>query len=296
MRGGPYTGEARWCSRVLLVGESSLDTAFMLALEESMLLASGACGLCLAAVWADRPALVAGRTSRVEEEVDLGEAGRRGLEVYRRLSGGGTVYHDPGNLNLTLTLPRRLPVVEAHSLVAGLVARAVGALGLTPRVENEGDVVVGGWKLSGSAVYLAGHATLAHATLLVEADLDAAYATLRPLWSKIAGGEATPSKYRPANLASLSPGVAVGEAREALLAALSSAAPEGALQAGASLLAALHSAAAELEPLYRSGAWRLRGRRRQSFSFRAAARLVGGVLECPYTRGQGTTGPRSARL
>ena len=108
--------------------------------------------------------------------------------MLRRLTGGGTVWHDPGNLNVSVVFRpedalfaadpelRRLPGL--YRLVLGPLAAAARALGVPAARATERDVVVDRpdgttAKLSGVAAWLGGRALLVHATLLVDADLEA---------------------------------------------------------------------------------------------------------------------------
>lgn len=244
------------CRRALLLEQHTLKTSGMLALEEAMLEASGVCGFCLATVWSDSPAIVAGRNSRLDVEVDLRAAEALGIDIYRRLTGGGSVYHDYGNLNVSIALPVKLNVTSAHGLVSGIVAWSVRRLGLIAHVDNEGDVVVGRWKVSGSAVYISRKGVLVHATLLVDADLDVAYQLLRPRWDLIARGRVAPSKYRPANLGSILPGLRVYEARKALVDVVKDAMRAETVEPWPGLL----GLAEELRGYYEDPIWRIAGR------------------------------------
>jgi lipoyltransferase/lipoate-protein ligase len=248
----------------MLVDPPALSTPTVLAFEEALVTASARCGFCLATIWEDRPSLVAGRTSKLEREVNLSVAEKMGVPIFRRISGGGTVYHDLGNLNLSVVLPLRLSVWDAHTLIASIIVRALLVLGVAGHIVNEGDVVVGSWKVSGSAVYVSRNATLVHATLLVDADLDLAYRLLHPLWARIASG-VDPAKYRPANLVSIMPGLSISDARGAIQAVLAS---RWRLERR-DTWPGLGAYVSELARIHECSQWRVLGRRPR-FSRRAA--------------------------
>jgi lipoate-protein ligase A len=133
-------------------------------------------------LWRDAPCAVIGRFQLGAAEVDLPAAAALDAPVLRRFTGGGTVWHDPGNLNVSVVIRpedavlaadpalRRLPGL--YRLVLVPLAAACRALGVAAEV-TERDIVAPGGKLSGVAAWLGGRALLVHATLLVNADLDA---------------------------------------------------------------------------------------------------------------------------
>jgi lipoate-protein ligase A len=118
--------------------------------------------------------------------VDLAAAAALRAPVLRRFTGGGTVWHDPGNLNVSVVVRpedalfgrdpelRRLPGL--YRLVLEPLAAAAHALGIAAARVTERDLVVdrpdgSAAKLSGVAAWVGGRALLVHATLLVDADL-----------------------------------------------------------------------------------------------------------------------------
>jgi lipoate-protein ligase A len=193
-----------------------------LAVEEALLrsVCRGSRGT-VARVWFNSTSIIIGRTLGYCEEVDCKAAEKLGVGVYRRITGGGAVYHDEGNINVTVIWPSRgrAGVDEVYRRGTGIVLRALEELGLEGWVENVSDVVIEGWKVSGSAAYVSPCASMFHATLLVDADLDAMRALLKPRLDRVARGEVTPAKYNPNNLRDIA-GVSVGEAVRGLRKAL----------------------------------------------------------------------------
>ena len=133
-------------------------------------------------LWRNAPCAVVGRFQLAEAEVDRAAAAALDAPVLRRFTGGGTVWHDPGNLNVSVVIRpedallvadpslRRLPGL--YRLVLAPLAAAVRSLSVAAEM-TERDIVAPGGKLSGVAAWLGGRALLVHATLLVHADLDA---------------------------------------------------------------------------------------------------------------------------
>ena len=91
------------------------------------------------------------------------------IPVVRRMSGGGTVYHDLGNLNYTLITGQSGALDYDRCLAP--VLRALNALGVPAQKSRTCDMTVGGKKISGSAQKIANGRVLHHGTLLFDADL-----------------------------------------------------------------------------------------------------------------------------
>jgi lipoate-protein ligase A len=97
---------------------------------------------------------------------------RRGTEIARRVTGGGTVAMGPGVLAWDLVVGRAWPSLEAAAAcLGGAVAAALGRLGLAARFRAPGDVLVGGRKIAGTSGLFDGPTLLHQGSLLVAADL-----------------------------------------------------------------------------------------------------------------------------
>ena len=190
---------------------------YNLALEEAIMEAVNEGELpCAARFWVNTPSVVIGYSLEECLEVNCDEARRLRVPVVRRFTGGGAVYHDLGNLNITLAIPRRLGVGEIYSLGTGIIIKALGDIGIQAHVENLSDVVVGAHKVSGSAAAIKSSSSLYHATLLIDANLDLMGRLLKPRLDRVERGEVTPAKYNPINLAMIA-GVGFNEVLEPLL-------------------------------------------------------------------------------
>ena len=151
------------------------DIYFHLAAEE-YLLKQGNEDIFM--LWQDTPSVVIGKHQRLRSEVDQEWAEREQVHIARRFSGGGAVYHDLGNVNLTFieTTPRLPEFVTylqrtldfMHSM--GLMATGGERLG----------VYLNGLKISGSAQCLYKDRVLYHCTLLYDTDLTALHQALNP--------------------------------------------------------------------------------------------------------------------
>ncbi|MEB3772057.1 MAG: lipoate--protein ligase family protein [Desulfurococcales archaeon] len=194
---------------ILDEGSIARSPGMNLALEEALLEAVAREDLPspLLRLWVNPTSIVLGRFSSPSKDVNLGEAGRLGVPIVRRISGGGTVFHDPGNLNISLFHKSSgfIGVREVMGKGLSLITSILVDLGFTPEVRNGNDIVVGGYKVSGTASYASRRSWLFHGTLLVNSNL----ALMRRLLvfpdDPTLGGRVDPVKYNPGNLSNLNP-------------------------------------------------------------------------------------------
>ena len=93
-----------------------------------------------------------------------------GIPLVRRKSGGGAVYHDLGNSNYSIIMPRS---AFQRSTSVNLICRALHQLDIPARVNERFDIVVNDDKVSGSAYKLTNDKAYHHGTMLIDSDLDA---------------------------------------------------------------------------------------------------------------------------
>ena len=179
------------------------------------------------AVWRATPAVIVGRFQRPDWEIDPAACAARGVRVWRRFTGGGTVYLDPGVVCAALILPASHPggragVPEMYSPFLDGMVRACRSLGVDAE-RDERTVRVGGRKVTGIAAHRNGRATLVHGTLLVDADLDALVSCIAGPRDGELEGTPRPSPSRPDRVANI--GCAPLAAEQAILQAFPEAAP-----------------------------------------------------------------------
>ena len=121
-------------------------------------------------LWQNRPAVVVGSFQNICREVHAAMLWEQGIPVIRRMSGGGTVYHDLGNVNYTYITRQEGLVDYDRSLLP--VIRALNAIGVPAEKRGVCDITIGEKKISGSAQRAAGGRLLHHGTLLFESDLE----------------------------------------------------------------------------------------------------------------------------
>lgn len=127
-----------------------------------------------------RPSVLLGRSQGIES-VDHRACAARGVELARRMTGGGAVYMAPGVLAWDLVALRgRFASLEAASeAICGAVAAGLAELGFDARFRAPGDVLIGDRKVSGSAGWFEDGSLLHQGTILVDCDLDEMAGLLR---------------------------------------------------------------------------------------------------------------------
>lgn len=139
---------------------------------------------------------------------------RDGGHLVRRLSGGGAVYHDSGNLNFTfLTDARTYNLARQLEVITG----ALKSLGINAEKSGRNDILVDGRKVSGNAFYTSGSKKYHHGTLLIDVKTDemAKYLTVSPL--KLQAKGVSSVKSRVLNLKSVCPSLTVPVLQNALV-------------------------------------------------------------------------------
>lgn len=134
--------------------------------------------------YVNAPSVIVGRNQNVFEEIDLAYVRQQGIPVVRRLSGGGTVYHDLGNLNFSLISPRQ-DLLNKYEVFTRPVVEALGELGITAELRNRSSIFVGDKKISGNAQYATSGKLVSHGTLLLDTDLTQLRRAIEPRHGQI---------------------------------------------------------------------------------------------------------------
>lgn len=162
------------------------------------------------------PSVLWGRNQDPQQECDLEYCRQAGLQVGRRLSGGGTVYQDLGNVNYCFVVSRA--GFEPERLLA-LVVAALGRCGIPARQCPRRSIWVGERKVSGTALAMNGKRALLHGCLLLRADLACLGRVLLPAPAASEPGKVSSVRSPVMNLADLAPDLDAAVWRRALLAA-----------------------------------------------------------------------------
>ena len=121
-------------------------------------------------LWCPRPTIVVGSFQNIHEEVDTAYARERGIDIVRRLSGGGTVYQDGGSVQFAFIEKREGDIDFTRYLAP--ICEALRGLGIDAVQNGRNDLTVNDKKVSGNSQYRAGGRTIHHGTLLFSVSID----------------------------------------------------------------------------------------------------------------------------
>ncbi|OGV67078.1 MAG: hypothetical protein A3K19_01585 [Lentisphaerae bacterium RIFOXYB12_FULL_65_16] len=200
---------------------NELEPRLNLAIEEALFRGCGDGAVRpVLLFYRNRPSVIIGRNQNPWTECDLGWLAQNRVRLCRRVSGGGAVYHDPGNLNISFIGVRDLAERERY---LGIVVEALRGLGIAARLCPRHAIRVGERKVAGSAFAVAGRCALVHACVLVESDLGRLVRALQPAEADIDGRLVPSVSAEVANLVEFRPGLAMDDVKAAVVAAFSKA-------------------------------------------------------------------------
>lgn len=122
-------------------------------------------------LWRNEPSIVVGKHQNALAEIDLSYARNKGFKVARRISGGGTVFHDLGNLNFSFISNGEEGKLVNYRRFATPIVEALGKLGIEATFSKRDDILIDGMKISGNASHVYKTRSLHHGTLLFSSDL-----------------------------------------------------------------------------------------------------------------------------
>lgn len=168
------------------------DAAFNLALEEALFESLSAERPGFFLIWRNAPCVVVGRHQNTPEEVDAAFCREHGIQIVRRSTGGGAVYHDLGNINFSFLKWTKKTYLGGFEEFMRPMVDALRDLGIDAESSSRNDIAVGGRKVAGTAQRRDGQRLLHHGCLLVDADASVLTSAL----------SADPEKFRSKGVAS----------------------------------------------------------------------------------------------
>jgi lipoate-protein ligase A len=158
-------------------------------------------------LWQNKPSVIVGFNQEVNTEVNLDYLNQQGITLARRVTGGGAVYHDLGNLNYTI-VGRSEDLERDYPEYASLMMKALQALGVPATISGRNDILVEGKKVSGFAKRVCRNRLMVHGTLMYQVDVDVLTNVLNTSHSKLQSKGIASVRSRVANLSDYLPELA----------------------------------------------------------------------------------------
>ncbi len=152
---------------MILINRTENDPYFNIAAEEYVLKAFNQDVFML---WVNSPSVIIGKHQNAVAETDIMYTFKNQIPVVRRISGGGTVYHDEGNLNYSLVVNGEQGKLVDYLKYAGTVIRTLESLSVEAVLEGKSNLFTAGKKFSGNAEHVFRNRVLHHGTLLYNTD------------------------------------------------------------------------------------------------------------------------------
>ncbi len=181
-----------------VIFNSSLDPYFNLAAEQFLLDRDDTRPVFM--LWRNSRAVIIGRNQNAYAEINEPFVRENGIGVVRRLTGGGAVFHDEGNVNYTFISPKEGASALDFARFCSPIIDALCALGATAALSGRNDIEINGCKVSGNAQCVRGDKILHHGTLLWSADLGKLAGALNVDPEKIASKGIKSVRSRVANI------------------------------------------------------------------------------------------------
>jgi lipoate-protein ligase A len=174
-------------------------------------------GVSILYLWQNADTIVIGKNQDIYSECRSNEFIRTGGKIARRMSGGGAVYHDLGNLNFSIINSSDDPDRQGYQTI---IKKAMDYLGVHIEYNGRNDLLVENRKFSGNAFYDDGNVFCQHGTILISADIERMTYFLTPDASKLQRNHVPSVQSRVVNLSTVAGKITVETMKEALISSL----------------------------------------------------------------------------
>ncbi|MGG1632173.1 lipoate--protein ligase [Rossellomorea sp. NRS-1567] len=148
----------------------------------------------------NEPSIIIGKNQNTIEEINTDYVEKQGLHVVRRLSGGGAVYHDLGNLNFSFITKDDGESFHNFKKFTEPVVTALHKLGVKAELSGRNDIIAEGRKISGNAQFSTKGRMFSHGTLLFDSEMENVVSALRVKKDKIESKGIKSIRSRVANI------------------------------------------------------------------------------------------------
>ncbi|WP_101843434.1 lipoate--protein ligase [Halobacillus sp. Marseille-P3879] len=148
----------------------------------------------------NKPSIIIGKNQNTVEEINTNYVDENGIHVVRRLSGGGAVYHDLGNLNFSFITKDDGDSFHDFAKFTEPVTQALNKLGVAAELSGRNDIVVDGRKISGNAQFSTRGRMFSHGTLMLDSEIENVVSALNVKTEKIKSKGIKSIRSRVANI------------------------------------------------------------------------------------------------
>lgn len=175
------------------------DPYINLALEEYVLKNFGEEDTYLL-FYINAPSIIVGKNQNSIEEINTDYVDENNIKVVRRLSGGGAVYHDEGNLNFSFITKDDGDSFHNFAKFTEPVVKALNSIGVPAKLEGRNDLLVEGRKFSGNAQFATKGRMFSHGTLMYDSEIEHVVSALNVKKEKIESKGIKSIRSRVANI------------------------------------------------------------------------------------------------
>ncbi|MBK6875234.1 MAG: lipoate--protein ligase [Ignavibacteria bacterium] len=166
----------------------------------------------------NEPSIIIGKHQNTIEEINSGYVNENGIQVVRRISGGGAVYHDKGNLNFSFMTKYSNESIHNFKYFTGPVIKVLAELGVNAELNGRNDITVSDRKISGNAQFTDTKSMFSHGTLLFDSHLEDVAKALNVRIDKIESKGIKSVRSRVANITEfLSHKMSIDEFRQKII-------------------------------------------------------------------------------
>ncbi len=155
-------------------------------------------------LWQNDNTVVIGKNQNAYCEVNTDYAREHGIKISRRITGGGAVYHDLGNINYSFISKSTNSGIDFKTFTEPIIS-LLKSLSVDAELSGRNDIMVGDKKISGNAQFSSGERVLHHGTILFDSDLSVLSSALNVDPEKIKSKAIKSTRSRVANLKELLP-------------------------------------------------------------------------------------------
>lgn len=122
-------------------------------------------------LWINKPCIVVGKNQNTRQEIDQKYCDEHDIQIVRRISGGGAVYHDYNNLNYTIISSEETAGQFDFKSMSQPVIDALAEMGVDAHFTGRNDLEIGDQKFCGNAQYIKGNRVMHHGCMMFDVDL-----------------------------------------------------------------------------------------------------------------------------